>query len=184
MDFGTGFWPACRKLFADVVGASPTFSILECGEYFSRVLAKPDSLRSCLFLILHWFVPLPAPATPFDQSPPSYAEIAAIIKKARASSSACPLDQISVIALKKCPILRTILHNIISNCWQSQYTSKAWRVGVTVLIYKKGDPSKVDNFRPITLQSVPYKIFSSFVRNRLQSFLDNNNYHNNNIQKG
>ena len=38
-DFGTGFWPACRKLFADVVGASPTFSILECREYFSRVLA-------------------------------------------------------------------------------------------------------------------------------------------------
>ena len=52
------------------------------------------------------------------------------------------------------------------------------------MIYKKGDPSKVDNFRPITLQSVPYKIFSSFIRNRLQTFLDNNNYHNNNIQKG
>ena len=31
---------------------------------------------------------------------------------------------------------------------------------------------------------VPYKIFSSFIRNRLQAFLDNNNYHNNNIQKG
>ena len=55
---------------------------------------------------------------------------------------------------------------------------------MTVMLYKKGDPAKVDNFRPITLQSVPYKIFSSFVRNRLQSFLDNNTYHNNNIQKG
>src|SRR6266516_4624057 len=48
---------------------------------------------------------------------------------------------------------------------------------------QKGDPSKVDNFRPITLQSVPYKNFSSFIRNRLQAYLDNNNYHNNNIQK-
>ena len=55
---------------------------------------------------------------------------------------------------------------------------------MTVMLYKKGDPARVDNFRPITLQSVPYKIFSSFVRNRLQSFLDNNKYHNNNIQKG
>jgi hypothetical protein len=53
-----------------------------------------------------------------------------------------------------------------------------------VLIYKKGDPSKVDNFRPITLQSAPYKIFAFFVRNRLQTFLDLNKYHNNNIQKG
>ncbi len=57
-------------------------------------------------------------------------------------------------------------------------------MGVTILIYKKGDPAKVDNFRPITLQSVPYKIFSSFIRNRLQAFLDINKYHNNAIQKG
>src|SRR6267154_1357394 len=68
-DFGIGFWPACQKIFADVAGAAPTFTI----------------------------------------STTSYAEIASIIKKARAGSSACPLDQISVITLKKCPILRTIL---------------------------------------------------------------------------
>src|SRR6267154_1945203 len=71
-----------------------------------------------------------------------------------------------------------------SKLLQSQYTPKVWRVGVTVLICKKGDPSKVENFRPITLQSVPYKIFSAFIRNRLQTFRDVNNYHNNNIQKG
>ena len=57
-------------------------------------------------------------------------------------------------------------------------------MGVTVLIFKKGDPALAENFRPITLQSVPYKIFSSFIRNRLQSFLDRNHYHNNDIQKG
>src|SRR6267154_3954259 len=49
---------------------------------------------------------------------------------------------------------------------------------------QKSDPSSVDNFRSITLQSVPYKIFSSFIRNRLQALLDNSNYHNNNIHKG
>src|SRR6267154_1873872 len=150
-DFGVGFWPACQKIFADVAGAAPTFTISTCGEYFSRVLAIPGSIGRCVFKIPNWFISLPAPATPFDQSPPSYAEIASIIKKARAGSSACPLDQISVITLKKCPILRKILHNIIAGCWQSQYTPKAWRVGVTILIYKKGDPSSVDNFRPITL---------------------------------
>src|SRR6267154_1484706 len=72
-DFGIGFWPACRKLFANVAGASPAFSIVGCWEYFSRVLTIPDSLRSCLFQIPYWFPLLPPPATPFDQSPPSYA---------------------------------------------------------------------------------------------------------------
>src|SRR5437867_9330106 len=171
-------------MFVDFTEASPAFYISACGEYFLRVLGLPASLRSCLFHIPQWFPVLPAPVIPFDLTPPSYAEVAAVIKKARAGSSACPLDQISVITLKRCPILRTILHNIIVNCWQSQYTPKAWRQGVTILLYKKGDPAKVDNFRPITLQSVPYKIFSSFIRNRLQAFLDNNKYHNNNIQKG
>src|SRR6266516_1200907 len=184
IDFQTGFWPTCQKIFLDVAGALPTFSITECGAYFLKVLSIPDSLRSCIFQTPSWFVSLPPLTIPFDLSAPTYAEIASIIKKARAGSSACPLDQISVISLKKCPILRTILHNIIANCWQSQYTPKAWRVGVTILLYKKGDPSKVDNFRPITLQSVPYKIFSSFIRNRLQAYLDKNKYHNNNIQKG
>src|SRR5437867_4447919 len=183
-DFGTGFWPACRKTFADVAGLSPTFSIEDCGEHFSKVLSIPSLLMSCLFQSPFWFLSLPVPEIPFDLFPPSSPEIAKFIKKAKTGSSACPLDQISVISLKRCPILRTILHNIIANCWQSQYTPKAWRVGVTILLYKKGDPAKVDNFRPITLQSVPYKIFSSFIRNRLQAFLDNNKYHNNNIQKG
>src|SRR5206468_7966420 len=34
------------------------------------------------------------------------------------------------------------------------------------------------------LQSATYKKISAFARNRLQKFLDCNNYHNNNIQKG
>jgi len=164
--------------------SGPEFTISKCGDYFTRILSISDSVRDCLIRLPSWFVPLPLPSIPFDSSPPSYAEIAAIIKKARAGSSACPLDQISVITLKKCPILRTILHNIIAGCWQYQYTPKAWRVGVTILLYKKGDPTQVENFRPITLQSVPYKIFASFIRNRLQSFLDANKYHNSRIQKG
>ena len=55
-DFGTGLWPTCQKIFLDVVGSLPTFNILECGAYFSRVLSIPDSLRLCLFQIPNWFV--------------------------------------------------------------------------------------------------------------------------------
>src|SRR6266516_5339220 len=155
-NFGSDFWTTCKTIFAGLAGAVPEFTIAECGVYFARILSITDSLRDCLYQLPSWFVPLPAPLFPLDISPPSYAEVAGIIKKVRSGSSACPLDQISVITLKKCPILRTILHNIIAGCWHSQYTPKAWRVGVTILIYKKGDPAKVENFRPIILQSVPY----------------------------
>src|SRR3989442_1608313 len=74
-DFTSGFWPACKKTFVDVVGAIPSFTILTCGEYFSRVLSIPDSLSRCLFQFPRWFVSLPAPVFPFDIYSSSYAEI-------------------------------------------------------------------------------------------------------------
>ena len=46
LDFGTGFFSACRKIFADLTEASPAFDISACGEYFLRVLCLPGSLRS------------------------------------------------------------------------------------------------------------------------------------------
>jgi hypothetical protein len=99
-DFGVGFWPACRKLFADVAGATPSFSISECADYFSRVLSLSGSLGSYLFPIPYWFVSLPAPTIPFDQSVPSYAEIASIIRKARGGASACPWTKLSLLRSK------------------------------------------------------------------------------------
>src|SRR6266516_7290220 len=104
-DFGLGFWPACKKTFADTLGAIPAFSIVNCRDYFLRVLSLSDSLSKCLFKIPSWFLQLPPPATPLDQTPPSYVEIASIIKRARAGSSACPLDQVSVLTLKNVQFL-------------------------------------------------------------------------------
>ena len=55
---------------------------------------------------------------------------------------------------------------------------------VTVLIHKKGDPSVPANFTPITLESVPLKVFTSLIRNRMFDFLLKNRYLEHNIQKG
>src|SRR6267154_2497979 len=131
-----------------------------------------------------WFIPLSPPTHPFDTSPPTYREIAAIVNKMKNGASPCPFDQLSAIALKRCPILRTLLHLIIDKCWSAGKIPRCWARGVTILIYKKGDPSLVENFRPITLQSVAYKVYSTFLRNRIQEFLRLNNYCSSTIQKG
>ena len=39
--------------------------------------------------------------------------------------------------------------------------------GVVSLIYKKGDPAELSNWRPITLCNVDYKIISSVIKNRI-----------------
>ena len=49
---------------------------------------------------------------------------------------------------------------------------------------KKGDTADPANFRPITLESVPLKIFTTCLRNSLYQFLLENNYIESKIQKG
>ena len=59
--------------------------------------------------------------------------------------------------------------------------------GITVLIYKKQDPAFANgpaNFRPITLEPVTAKGFTSLIRNRIYSFISKNNYIESHIQKG
>ena len=84
---------ACHKFFADVAGATTSFTITECACYFSGVLSLPDALGKFLFPIPDWFASLPAPSVSFDQSAPSYAEIASIINKARGALQPVPLTK-------------------------------------------------------------------------------------------
>ena len=59
-----------------------------------------------------------------------------------------------------------------------------WKKAVTILIYKKGEQNDAQNFRPITLETVPLKIYTSFLRNCMYNFLNKNGYIESTIQKG
>ena len=102
----------------------------------------------------------------------------------KARSSPCPIDAISVIIFKRCPILRTCLVRFLSACWERNYYPKIWRRATVTLIHKKGDTSDPQNFRPIALQPVMGKIFTSFIRNRLWDFLNINHLIDTGMQKG
>ena len=77
------------------------------------------------------------PTSCFSQEPPKYQEIANIIKKMKARSSSCPFDQISVLVLKKCPIVQTYVWKLLEHCWEKSLIPELWKKGLTVLAYKK-----------------------------------------------
>ena len=77
-----------------------------------------------------------------------------------------------------------MLYKIITECWRLKNIPTCWKTGATILIYKKGSTSDPANFRPISLQPVWYKVFSTFYKNRLYNFLIKNNYIEQNMQKG
>src|SRR6218665_496925 len=63
----------------------------------------------------------------------------------------------------------------------SNVLEKGW---YTILVYKKGETSDPANFRPITLQPVWCKIFTTILKNRVYSFLSDNDFIDKKIQKG
>ena len=102
----------------------------------------------------------------------------------KSSGSPCPLDQLSIICFKRCPYLRSYLTELIHETWHSETVSTVWKRACTILIHKKGHTDDPSNFRPITLESVPLKVFTSCLRNAIYSFLTSNNFIEQNIQKG
>ncbi|KAK6730827.1 hypothetical protein RB195_007348 [Necator americanus] len=49
---------------------------------------------------------------------------------------------------------------------------KQWKTSKTMLLYKKGDPHDIGNYRPICLLSVIYKLFTRVILNRIEKVLD------------
>ena len=102
----------------------------------------------------------------------------------KSSGSPCPFDQISVIILKCCPIIRTMIWKMIEKSWKIGKVPTVWKNGLTVLIHKKGVNTNLGNFRPITLEPVFAKYLHHGLRNRMYKHLCENEYVETNIQKG
>ena len=61
---------------------------------------------------------------------------------------------------------------------------RSWQRAATILIYKRGDKSDPSGFRPLTLEPVMLRIFTSLLRDRVFEFLQRNKYIEASIQKG
>ena len=72
------------------------------------------------------------------------------------NNKAAGLDQISAELLKHGGH-RTVasLTDLMSNCWQDESVPEEWRKGTIVKLPNKGETSDCNNWRGITLLSVP-----------------------------
>ena len=175
------FWSYTKKFLDEPTNILPSFDVGACTAYFKKIFKCQNKK---LFTIPSWMPTLPNGEKSFDLEAPSYQEISKIIWRMKSSKSPCPLDQISVIMLKRCPFLRTYLSQIIKQVWNSKNIPAVWCSATTILIHKKGASNEPSNFRPITLQPICLKIFTSIIRNRMFKFLTSNNLIENHIQKG
>ena len=176
------FWGFVKNIFNKCTSSLPSFDVGTCTNFFTNFFSAINPLKT--FKIPDWIPSLSAPTIPFDLSPPSYHQITKVVRRIKASGSPCPLDQISIIPFKRCPYLRSYLPEIFRIIWQSGELPEVWKKACTVLLHKKGDQSNPANFRPITLECTPLKIFTSCLRDSMFAFLSANGYIEHHIQKG
>ena len=159
----------------------PSFSRDHCTRFFLHLFSATTPQK--IFKCPSWIPSLPDPSIPFNQSPPSYEKVTNVTRRMKTSGSPCPLDKISIISFKRCPCLRSFLTNIICVIWESDHIPANWKKACTVLVHKKGSRDDPANFRPITLESVPLKVFTSCLRDSIFSVLKQNDFIEAEIQK-
>ncbi|CAG4937562.1 unnamed protein product [Colias eurytheme] len=84
-------------------------------------------------------------------------------------------DQITNELLKSTTsVIAPILTDIFNNIIDSEIIPADWTKSTITLLHKKGDKGDIGNYRPISLMSNVYKVFSKIILSRITATLDAN----------
>ncbi|BHF70479.1 hypothetical protein SprV_0301353000 [Sparganum proliferum] len=109
---------------------------------------------------------------PCDPPPPSEGEVADTIRKLR-NNKAPGADGIPAEIFKSCvDTLAPWLHEVIERAWRDELVPDDWGLGILVPILKKGDKTRCENYRGISLIDVAAKIFAIVLLRRFQAVRD------------
>ena len=118
-EYCKNFWKYWEKVLEpETEKVKPNFSDTDCAHYFRNTLKLKNKHKR--FKRPSWMKEFANLTTDFNIQPTAYAEGIKVLLKMKSSTSPCPLDQISVIAFKKCPVLRSRLINILQTAWTAK----------------------------------------------------------------
>ena len=67
--------------------------------------------------------------------------------------------------------LAPILLSAFNWALESGEIPEEFSTGIIVLLYKKGDPEMIENYRPVTLLNCDYKILTTIINNRIRGII-------------
>jgi len=69
--------------------------------------------------------------------------------------------------------LKQKLYKLILMIWNNEKVPQQWNEGIICPVYKKGDRLNSNNYRPITLLNIAYKIFAILLNTILMENIEN-----------
>ena len=173
---GKGKVASCSSL---VVDSQLTSDSLAIANYFNNHFASIASkLVDNLLPSLHNFREYlgTSSADSMYLNPTSLLEIKNILLELKSTSSS-GIDEIPSSVLKSTPdnILQALAHIFNLSLSRGEYIS-AFKIAKIVPVFKKGNPTEVNNYRPISLLPVMSKVLEKIMHRRVTSFLTQQNF--------
>ncbi|XP_041982490.1 uncharacterized protein LOC121735655 [Aricia agestis] len=102
----------------------------------------------------------------------TFNEIASMIKRLKKEKSSGPdgIPNEAILAGK--PTLVPLLTTLFNMILDTKTIPEEWAKSNIILLYKKGNPNCVSNYRPISLQPTLYKLFASGIERRLAEYTE------------
>jgi hypothetical protein len=111
-------------------------------------------------------------ANPRINRVPTVVEIKKALKELR-NGKAAEVDNISLEVMKfDLYITADMLHPLFEKLWTEGEMRNDWRCGLLIKLPKKGDTANCDNWWGITLLSLPSKIFTRLLLNRIKEHVN------------
>ena len=63
-----------------------------------------------------------------------------------------------------------LLFLFFTHCYKQHQILASWKTSLTILLFKKDDPSQLTNHRPIALANTIYKLFTSTITSILSAY--------------
>ncbi|CAH8530029.1 unnamed protein product [Schistosoma rodhaini] len=135
-------------------------------EYFEELLNRPSPLNPSNIEAAHTDLPI-------NVTPPTIEEVKMAIRQIKSGKAAGP-DTIPAEALKSdIEITANMLHLPFKKIGEEEQMPANWKEGYLIKIPKKGDLSKCENYRGISLLSVLGNVFNRVLLNRMKDAIDN-----------
>ena len=68
------------------------------------------------------------------------------------------------------PCFHKLFFLFFKHCYKQQQIPALWKTSLTVLLYKKGGPSQLSNYRPIALANTTYTLYTSTLTSILSNY--------------